>query len=176
MPETWAPAECARVSGAATVIVVPPNPLLTAATTAVSEFVPRSIVKVWPSRKPVALTTGITVAPASVAAPTLVAPAVPTVAMTAVSRFAPVSIMIFWPASKPATLVTLMLVAPASAAEDTVAAACVTKSVQLLSVSAPSGKRPALVLVAPAAAGPMLMAPPGAGTWQPVCSEPEVVW
>ena len=97
-----------------------------------------------------ALATGIAVAPAPVAALTVVAPAVPTVAMTAVSRFAPVSILIVWPAPKPATLATLMLVAPAAEAADRVVAACIRKSLQLLPVSAPSGKRPALVLVAPA--------------------------
>ena len=112
------------------------------------------MVMVWPALKPVALATGITVAPASVAVRTVVAPAVPTVAMTAVSRFAPVSIMIVWPASKPSTLATLILVAPAAEAVDRVVAACVRKSVQLLSVSAPSGKRPALVLVAAGANGP----------------------
>ena len=149
------------MSGAATVIVVRRRRLLTEATTAVSEFAPLSIVMVWPFLKPVALAAGRTVAPTSVAVRTVVAPAVPTVAMTAVSRFAPVSIMTFWPASKPSTLVTLMLVAPAAEAVDRVAAACVTKSVQLLSVSAPSGKRPALVLVAPGRAGPLIMAPAG---------------
>ena len=63
-----------------------------------------------------------------------------------------------------------MLVAPAAEGDDRVAAACVRKSVQLLSVSAPSGKRPALVLMAPAAvlAGPNTMAAPGAGAWQPL--------
>ena len=80
--------------------------------------------------------------------PTVVAPAVPTVAMTAVSRFAPVSIMIVWPAAKSATLATLILVAPAAEAAGSVVAACNRKSVQLLSVSGPSGKRPALRLVA----------------------------
>ena len=126
------------------------------ATTAVSWFAPLSMVMVWPALKPIALATGITVAPTSVAAPTVVAPAVPTVAMTAVSRFAPVSIMIVWPAAKSATLATLILVAPAAEAADRVVAGCIRKSVQLLSVSAPSGKRPALLLVAPAAeaAGP----------------------
>ena len=45
-------------------------------------------------------------------------------------------------------LVTLRLVAPAGEEVDKVATACVRKSVQLLSVSAPSGNRPALELVA----------------------------
>jgi hypothetical protein len=40
------------------------------------------------------------------------------------------------------------LVAPAGEEADKVETACVRKSVQLLSVSAPSGNRPALVLVA----------------------------
>ena len=115
------------------------------------------MVMVWPALKPIALATGITVAPAPVAAPTVVAPAVPTVAMTAVSRFAPVSIIIVWPAAKSATLATLILVAPAAEAADRVVAGCVRKSVQLLSVSRPSGKRPALLLAAargrPEAAG-----------------------
>ena len=53
MPETCAPAACACVSGAATVIVVPPN-LLMEAITAVSEFAPLSMVMVWPSLKPIA--------------------------------------------------------------------------------------------------------------------------
>ena len=57
------------------------------ATTAVSEFSPESIVMVWPSRKPIALATGITVAPASVEAPAVAAPAEPTDAMVAVSLF-----------------------------------------------------------------------------------------
>ncbi len=38
-----------------------------------------------------------------------------------------------------------MLVAPEAEVADKVAAACARKSVQLLSVSAPSGNRPALV-------------------------------
>ena len=52
-----APAECARVSGAATVIV-PPGPGVEA-TTAVSESAPLSMVMVWPSLKPATLATGI---------------------------------------------------------------------------------------------------------------------
>ncbi len=124
----------------------PLPPPVVAATTAVSRFAPLSMVMVWPALKPAALATGITVAPTSVAAPTVVAPAVPTVAMTAVSRFAPVSIIIVWPAAKSATLATLILVAPAAEAADRVVAGCNRKSVQLLSVSRPSGKRPALLL------------------------------
>ena len=116
------------------------------ATTAVSWFAPLSMVMVWPALKPAALATGMTVAPALVAVPTVVAPAVPTVAMTAVSRFAPVSIMIVWPAAKSATLATLILVAPAAEAADRVVAACSRKSVQWLSASTPSGKRPRLLL------------------------------
>jgi hypothetical protein len=155
VPETSAPAACARASGAATMIALPPN-LRTEATIAVSAVALLPMVMVWPSRKPTAPATGMTVAPAAVLIATVVAPAVPTVAMTAVSRFAPVSIMIFWPASKPSTLSTLMLVAPATDAADRVAAAWVKKSLQLLSVSAPSGKRPALVSIAPPAPATLL--------------------
>ena len=89
LPETCAPAACARVSGAMTVMRAPPLPPAAAATTAVSSFAPVSIVIVWPALKPTALATGTTVAPTSVAAATVVAPGVPTVAMTAVSTFAP---------------------------------------------------------------------------------------
>ena len=83
VPETCAPAACASVSGAATVIeapqgrLLPPPPPLpprTEATTAVSWFAPLSMVMVWPAVKPAAPATGITVAPRSVAAPTVVAP------------------------------------------------------------------------------------------------------
>jgi len=67
---------------------------------------------------------------------------------------------------RPCTLATLRLVAPASEGAARVVAAWVWKSVQLLSLSAPSGKRPALSLIAPAvpAAGPKPPAGPGAGT------------
>ena len=130
------------------------------ATTAVSRFAPLSMVMVWPALKPAALATGITVAPTSVAVPTVVPPAVPTVAMTAVSRFAPVSIMIVWPAPKSATLATLILFAPAAESAGRVVAACNRKSRQLLSVSAPSGKRPALLIGARLAAGPPRPRPP----------------
>ena len=84
------------------------------------------------------------------AAPTVVAPAPPTVAMTACSMFAPESMMIALPVLKSATLATLTLFAPAAEAADRVVAACNRKSVQLLSVSAPSGKRPELLLIAAA--------------------------
>src|ERR1035441_509183 len=147
-PETCAPAACADLSGAAMVMVALPPPLpppVVAATTAVSWFAPLSMVMVWPAVKPAPLPTGITVAPTPVAAPTVVAPAVPTVAMTAVSRLAAVSMIIVCPAAKSATLATLILVAPAADAADTVLAACNRKSLQLLSVSAPSGKRPELL-------------------------------
>ena len=52
------------------------------------------------------------------------------------------------------------------------------KSLQLLSVSAPSGNRPALVLVPSAVAekGPKPLAVPGAGAWHPLFSEPETPW
>jgi hypothetical protein len=62
------------------------------ATTAASWLAPLSMVIDWPALKPIPLATGITVAPASVAAPDVVAPAVPIVAMTAVSWLAPASI------------------------------------------------------------------------------------
>src|SRR6476659_213858 len=126
---------------------MPPN-LVMEAITAVSEFVPLSIVMVWTLLKPAALATGIADAPTAVAVPTIEPPAVPTVEMTPVSRFAPESILMLWPALKPATLETLILVAPAADAADNAVVGSVTKSVQLLSVSAPSGKRPALVLEA----------------------------
>src|ERR1700682_1748190 len=117
-------------------------------TTAVSEFAPSSIVIVWPLPKPVTLTAGRRVAPASVEVRTVVAPAVPTAAMTAVSVFAQESIWTVWPGRKPSVLATLMFVAPAADVADKDAAACVEKSVQLLSLSSPSGNRPALVLMA----------------------------
>src|SRR5690348_1643157 len=119
-----------------------------------------------PGVKPLVLATGIAFAPSSVAAPVVVPPAVPTAAMTAVSRFAPVSIWIVWPGSRPSTAVTLTFVAPDFEAPDKLVAGDVTKSVQLLSVSAPSGKRPALVFEAAAAAakGPKPLAAPGAVT------------
>ena len=85
-------------------------------------------------------------------------------------RFAPASIVIVWPGAKSATLVTLMLVAPAVEAADRVVAGCTRKSVQLLSVSAPSGKRPTLRLACAGAAPPRPPpCPPatGAGTRQP---------
>ena len=119
---------------------------VTNATTAFSEFAPLSIVMVWPPLKPTALARGITFAPAAVAALTVVAPAVPTAAMSAVSRFAPVSIRIVSPGSNPSTLATLTLVAPDADEADSMVADAVMKSSQLLSVSRPSGKRPALVL------------------------------
>ena len=55
MPETCAPAACARVSGAVMVTRAPPLPPAAAATTAVSSFAPLSIVMVWPALKPTAL-------------------------------------------------------------------------------------------------------------------------
>ena len=136
-----------RVSGP-TVIVAPPLPPVVETTTAVSRFAPLSIAMVWPALKPAAPATGITVAPTLVAAPTVVAPPVPTVAMTAVSRLAPVSIMIVCPAAKSVTPATLILLAPAADAADRMVAGCNRKSVQLLSVSRPSGKRPALLSIA----------------------------
>src|ERR1035437_8253059 len=188
-PETCAPAACADLSCPATVIVAPapgppPRPPLpppvVEATTAVSWFAALSMVMVWPAAKPAPLATGITVAPTLVAAPTVVAPAVPTVAMTAVSKLAPVSIIIVWPAPKSATLATLILFAPAAEAADRVLAGCNRKSVQLLSVSRPSGKRPALLWggLAARAAGPPPQPPPqpGVGTRQPLSPAPEAAW
>src|SRR5450432_3119138 len=185
-PETCAPAACTDLSGAATVIVAPapgppPRPPLpppvVAATTAVSWFAPLSMAMVWPAAKPAPLATGITVAPTLVATPTVVAPAVPTVAMTAVWRFAPVSIIIVWPAAKSATLATLILVAPADEAAERVVAACNRKSLQLLSVSRPSGKRPALLSGVLAAGPPKPPRPgPGVGTRQPLAPNPDAPW
>src|SRR5579863_7402337 len=140
----------------------PPPNLLMDAIAAVSAFAPVSIVMVSPGRKPIAAATGMTVAPAAVAAAAVVAPAVPTVAITAVSLAAPVSMVIVWPGLKPSTLSTFILVAAVAVATDRVAAAWVKKSPQLLAVSAPSGKRPALVLVRAAAMlRPKFMATPG---------------
>jgi hypothetical protein len=95
LPETCAPAACAEVSGAATVIVAgvaapprppapPPLPPALETTVAVSRFAPLSIVIVWPAANPAALATVIVVVPATVSAPTVVAPDVPPVAMTPV--------------------------------------------------------------------------------------------
>src|SRR5215472_9591340 len=121
------------------------------------------MVMPWPALKPNALTTGIVVAPTLVAALEVVAPAVPTVAITAVSRLAPVSTVIVWPAAKSVTLAILILVAPAADAADSVVAGCSRKSVQLLSVSKPSGKRPALLwgVATGEAAGPPPRPGPG---------------
>lgn len=178
LPETCAPAACARARGPETVTVAPPLPKLTAATVAVSLFPPSSIVIDSPALKPIGLATGITVAPSAVAELTVVAPAVPTVEMTAGSALAPESTVIAWPAVKPATLATLMFVAPAAAPAGKVVAGCTMKSVQLLSVSAPSGKRPALLLVADAAkaAGPKPPLAIGEVTKQPSFPVPEVAW
>jgi hypothetical protein len=74
VPETCAPAACADLSGAETVIVAPAQgpplpppgspeaPLPVAATTAVSRFAPLSMVMVWPGLKPIPPVTGIKVA------------------------------------------------------------------------------------------------------------------
>src|SRR5690349_14152128 len=99
LPEICAPAACAILSGAATVI---------AATAAGSCVGPLSIVMGWPGLNPNAPATGIAVAPAVVAAAAVVLPAVPTAAIVAVSWFAPVSIVIVWPAAKSATPATLI--------------------------------------------------------------------
>jgi hypothetical protein len=68
--------------------------------------------------------------------------------------------------------------APAGAAAESVLADCNRKSSQLLSVSAPSGNRPALLLVPPAAAaaGPGPRPDPGEATRQPPCPAPEAAW
>ena len=65
VPETCAPTACAKVSGTATVIVVPH--LVVETTSAVSWFAPLSMAMVWPAPKAHLLATGITVAPTSVA-------------------------------------------------------------------------------------------------------------
>src|SRR3954451_3208973 len=107
--------------------------------------------------------------PAGIALLIVEAPAVPIVSMTAVSRFSPVSTLIVWPAEKSVTLGTLMLVEPAAAPVGRVVTGCTRKSLQLLSVSSPSGKRPALLLLAETGeeAGPKPPADAGAGTRQP---------
>ena len=121
-------------------------------TIAFSEFVPPPMMMCWPPWKGKASATFITVAPSLVPFWTMVAPAVPTAAMTRVSEEAPESIVILFPTLKPLTFATLMFIAPALAAAESGADVWVRKSVQLLSVSAPSGKRPELVFVAAAAA------------------------
>src|SRR5215813_7525505 len=112
------------------------------------------------------------------AATVILAPPLPPAveATTAVSWFAPLSMVMVWPAIKSATLATLMLVAPAAEAAGKLVAGCNRKSVQLLSVSTPSGKRPALLLIATAAAPgrPKPPAAPGVGTRQPLCPAPEI--
>src|SRR5262245_51322251 len=127
----------------------------------------------WPAANPNTLATGITVAPAFVAAPTVVPPAVPTDAMTTVSRFASASIVIVWPGAKSATLATLIFVAPAADAAAVIVAGCSRKSVQLLSVSAPSGKRPALLCGVTCAPAPPKRPGPGVGTRQPPSPVPD---
>src|SRR3954469_17318594 len=180
LPETCAPAPCANASGAETVIVAPPLPPAIEATTAVSGVGPLLSVIICPGLKPSALETGSTVAPTPLAADSVVAPDVPTVAITAVSTLAPASMVIVWPTAKSATLSTLRLVAPARDAAESVVAGCNRKSLQLLSVSAPSGKRPALrcgVLTAGVAAPPNPPRPlPGVGTRQPLSPAPDLPW
>src|SRR5512146_160657 len=154
----------------------PPRAKRTDSTTAVSRSAPSSTVMVSPALKPIGLATGMTVTPDSVAALTVVAPAVPTEDMTALSPSGPVPIEIAWPATKSATLATLTLVAPAAEPIGNVVAGCTIKSVQLLSASAPSGKRPALLLIAAAAkaAGPKPPLGEGEGTKQPSSPVPDV--
>src|SRR3569833_560940 len=120
LPDTCASTACGCVSGADTVIDVAPNRLIES-TSAVSESAPLSIVIVCPSRNPFAFDTGITLAPAAVAVPTLAAPAVPTVAIVAFSWSAPEPIITASPGSNPATLDTLMLFVPTTAPTDSVA-------------------------------------------------------
>jgi hypothetical protein len=86
--------------------------------------------------------TGKTVAPAAVAVPNVVAPGVPTLAITADSTEVPASIIIFWPALNPATAATFIFDDPAADAAERFVVVCNRKSVQLLSVSAPSGNSP----------------------------------
>src|ERR1043166_6418003 len=176
VPEICAPVACAILSGAATVIEAPPLPPPVAATAAVSWFAPLSIVMVWPGLNPNAPATGIAVAPAVVAAGAVGLPAGPPDAMGAVSWFAPVSIVIVWPAAKSATPATLILVAPAAAPAGRVVAGCTRKSAQLLSVSTPSGKRPALRcgMRAPCPPKPPRPPPaPGGGTRHPPSPIPD---
>ena len=59
--------------------------------------------------EPNGLPTWSMIAPACVAVPMVVAPAVPTLAIVAVSRFVPASMRRVAPASKPSTYATLML-------------------------------------------------------------------
>ena len=155
----------------------PRPPVPVPATMAVSAFEPLSIVMVWPAPKPTEFAIGMTVAPALVEAPTTVAPAVPTVAIVAISVIAPVSITIVWPGLKSATLATLILVAPTLEPFGKVVAAWTRKSAQLLSVSAPSGNRPALRLWSavgpPRPPGPTLA---GEAARQPLCPDPEAPW
>ena len=98
---------------------------------------------------------------------------------TAVSWFAPVSITIVWPAAKSATLATLILFAPAADGAARVVAVCNRKSLQLLSVSAPSGKRPALLIgrssrAAAARRSHPRPPAPGAATRQPFAPAPDI--
>ena len=96
------------------------------------------------------------------AAASVVAPAVPTVAITAVSSVRAGIDQNRLAGGEIRTLATLILLAPAADAADSVVAGCTRKSVQLLSVSAPSGKRPRLRARRPpaAAAGTTTMQPP----------------
>ena len=99
-------------------------------------------------------------------------------AITAVSRPAPLSILIVYPALKPITLATLILVVAMADGTDKVVAGDVRKSLQLLSVSWPSGKRPELVSEAPSAetTAPKTVPGPGAVTKQPPAVAAEVAW
>ena len=143
------------LSGAVRVIESPAPPVVpgrrrtavTVATTTVSIVEPSPIVMVCPAVKPAALTTGRVVTPGLVAALIVVPPVVPMVAMVAVSLVVPVPIITFWPGLKPATLLIFTLLVSAHAGVTRVIAFCTIKSLQLLSLSFPSGKRPTLILV-----------------------------
>ena len=168
-PETCAPTACARVSGAATVIVAlraaPPGPNLpprvVETTTAVSWFAPSSMVMAWPAAKPIELVTVTTVAPAPVAvvhgrgtgrANRRDDGGLDVRARVDRDRLA-------GDEARHAGHLDVASRRPAEAA-DSVVADCSRKSVQLLSASAPSGKRPRLVPAPPAAPGTTTMQPP----------------
>ena len=164
VPETCAPAACAKVSGAATVIVAPPpgppppRPLPPAA--AGGDDNRRLLVRATVNRDGLAGAKACRAGDRDNGRAHVDGGAHRGGACRANRRddggleFAPVSMLIVWPAAKSATLATLILVAPAAEAADRVVAACVRKSVQLLSASRPSGKRPTLLLGPPAAGAP----------------------
>src|SRR3954451_4508166 len=132
----------------------------------------------WSVLKPNTLATGMVVVPTGMALPMVEAPAVPIVSITALSRFSPVSMLILSPTEKSSTFGTLMFFAPAAEPVGRLVAGCTRKSVQLLSVSMPSGKRPALLLLAETGedAGAKPPDEAGAGTRQPFFPVPEMAW